>query len=292
VSLDSVCKSYGANVLLDNVSITIGRNDSIALIGANGCGKTTLLRLLMDEESCDNGIIKVSSNVKIAYMPQIIRFDDENATILEALRNATGLQEEKTRSILAGFRFKAPDALKKVGNLSGGERSRLKLCMLMQNKANFLILDEPTNHLDNDSREWIEEAVSEFDGTILFISHDRYFLNKFASRIWSMKDGGITDFIGGFEDYVKVLSEENKSDSRPSDRKNKKQSPVRTKKQPAKQISAEDMIYEAEAELEKVNAAINSNALNGDHQEINSLYEKKRRLEIRIETLYGEWANF
>jgi ATPase subunit of ABC transporter with duplicated ATPase domains len=128
-------------------------------------------------------------------MPQIIKFDDENATVLETLRDAIGLAEDKTRSILANFKFKAPDVMKKVKNLSGGEKSRLKLCMLMQTKVNFLILDEPTNHLDIDSREWIEEAISEWDCTMLFISHDRYFLNKFASKIWSMKDGKITDYL-------------------------------------------------------------------------------------------------
>jgi len=201
VSFDSVCKSYGTNVLLNEVDLSIGKNDSIALIGANGCGKTTLLKLIMGEESSDSGIVKVSSNIKIAYMSQIITFDDENATVLDTLRNAVPLTEDKLRAILAGFRFKAQDVMKQVSNLSGGEKSRLKLCLLMQNKANFLILDEPTNHLDIDSREWIEDAVSEFEGTMLFISHDRYFLNKFATKIWSMKDGEITEYIGSFEDY-------------------------------------------------------------------------------------------
>ena len=189
VSLCAVHKSYGSNMLLNDVSLSIGRNDRIALIGANGCGKTTLLRLIMDEESTDNGVIKVSSNIKIAYMPQIIVFDDEEITVLEALRYATSLPEEKVRSILARFRFGAPDVLKKVGSLSGGEKSRLKLCLLMQNNINFLILDEPTNHLDIESREWIEDTIDKFDGTILFISHDRYFLNKFAENVLKM-DGG------------------------------------------------------------------------------------------------------
>jgi len=194
VSLESVNKSYGSNMLLDDVSLSIGRNDRIALIGANGCGKTTLLKIIMGEESCDSGVVKVSSNIKIAYMSQIIVFDDENATVLETLRNITPLPEEKVRSILARFRFKAIDVIKKVNSLSGGEKSRLKLCLLMQNQANFLILDEPTNHLDIESREWIEDAVEDFSGTMLFISHDRFFLNRFASKIWSMKDGAITEY--------------------------------------------------------------------------------------------------
>ena len=201
VSFDSVSKGYGGNLLLDDVNLDISRNDRIALIGANGCGKTTLLRLMLDEERCDSGTVKVSSNVNIIYMPQIIKFDDENATVLETFRNECDIPEGKARSILTKFRFRTPDIAKKVSTLSGGEKSRLKLCLLMQTTANFLILDEPTNHLDIDSREWIEDAVAEWDGTMLFISHDRYFLNKFATKIWSMKDGKISEFIGEFDDY-------------------------------------------------------------------------------------------
>ena len=202
LSLDSVHKCYGSNVLLRDVSLSVRRNDRIALIGANGCGKTTLLRLILGEEPCDRGVVKVSSNISIAYMPQIIHFDDDNATVLDTLRTVTPLPEDKVRSILSRFRFQSPDVAKRVGDLSGGEKSRLKLCMLMQNQANCLILDEPSNHLDIESREWIEDAVSDWSGTMLFISHDRYFLEKFASKIWHMKDGGITEFVGGFSDYV------------------------------------------------------------------------------------------
>ncbi|MCL1877944.1 MAG: ATP-binding cassette domain-containing protein [Defluviitaleaceae bacterium] len=193
VSIDSVCKSYGSNILMDDISLNILRNDRIALIGENGAGKTTLIRLITGQEACDSGIVKVSSNIKIAYLPQIITFDDEDATVLKTLRNAVDLPEDKLRSILTRFNFNArTDIEKKVCNLSGGEKSRLKLCLLMQTKANFLILDEPTNHLDIESREWIEDAVAEWDCTMLFITHDRYFLNKFASKIWSIGGGAIT----------------------------------------------------------------------------------------------------
>ena len=201
VALESVCKQYGNHVLMDDVSLNINRGDRIALIGENGCGKTTLVKMIMDDEPVDSGHVKVSSNIKIAYLPQVVVFEDENLTVLETLRNAIGLAEDKLRAILVNFLFRAEDVLKKVGNLSGGEKSRLKLCLLMQEKINFLILDEPTNHLDIDSREWIEAAVADFDCTLLFISHDRYFLNKFASKIWSMKDGEITEFIGSFEEF-------------------------------------------------------------------------------------------
>jgi len=287
VSLDSVCKGYGSNVLLDSVSLSISRNDRIALIGANGCGKTTLLRLILGEEPNDSGEIKVSSNIKIAYMSQIILFDDENATVLDTLRDATPLPEEKIRSILARFRFRAPDVLKKVANLSGGEKSRLKLCLLMQNKANFLILDEPTNHLDIESREWIEDAVSDFDGTMLFISHDRYFLNKFASKIWSMKDGGITEFDGGFDDFLKSAAI---AAARPNTPPAKKKKPtVKTKEKPELSIPLEAQIYEAETELSALDEEIESQLSVSGYEKMDVLYQKKHQLEEHISILYDKW---
>ena len=290
LSLDSVCKAYGSNVLLDNVSISAGRHERIALIGANGCGKTTLLRLILADEPCGSGSIKVSSNIKIAYMPQIIVFDDENATVLETLHRATSLPEEKLRSLLARFRFKAPDISKKVGSLSGGEKSRLKLCLLMQNQANFLILDEPTNHLDIESREWIEDAVSDWDGTMLFISHDRYFLNKFATNIWSMKDGGITKFDGGFDDYLNAAAViESKPSVSLAGSKRKKQ-PVKAKEQSQVPIQFEAQIYEAEAELERLNIEIESYLPGADYRKIDSLYQEKHRIEGYIAALYDAWA--
>ncbi|MCL2202314.1 MAG: ATP-binding cassette domain-containing protein [Defluviitaleaceae bacterium] len=200
VSLEEVAKGFGEGegrkALLNGVTQTIARNDRIALIGANGCGKSTLVKLITGEASCDAGEVKVSTNIKFAYLPQIVHFDDDALTILETLRKATGLPEDKARATLASFNFRMQDVAKKVGSLSGGEKSRLKLCLLMQDKVNFLILDEPTNHLDIESREWIEDAVADFDGTLLMISHDRYFLNRFASRVWHMEDGEITELAG------------------------------------------------------------------------------------------------
>ena len=266
-----------------------------------------MLRLITSEEACDSGTVKLSSNIKIAYMPQIIRFEDENLTALETLRYAYDLTEEKARSILANFRFKATDVLKKVGNLSGGEKSRLKLCLLMQSKVNFLILDEPTNHLDIESREWIEDAVADWEGTMLFISHDRYFLNKFASRIWSMADGEITDFYGSLDDYLETITAQNQASPgkekvatqknqvvaksnqlKNSSARGEVNSPAKTKVGAA--IPVETQIYEAEAELEKVNWAIESGQYKTDHKKTNALYQEKHRLEEKIESLYSQWA--
>jgi len=201
VTFKSVNKSYGDKVILNDLELKIYRNECIALFGANGCGKTTLMKMVMNEEPCDSGEIKVSASVKSAYMPQIIVFDDMNATVLDTLRYGLDVTVERARSILAGFNFRANDIMKKVGSLSGGEKSRLWLCMMMQNNINFLMLDEPTNHLDIASREWIENALYDFEGTMLFVSHDRYFLRKFADQIWAMEDGIITKYDCSFDEY-------------------------------------------------------------------------------------------
>jgi len=288
VSFGSVYKSYGAKAILNDLSLKIHREERIALVGANGCGKTTLLKMITGEEQPDSGEIKVSISVKPAYMSQIITFDDMDATVLDTLRYAADVPVEKARSILAGFHFRATDVMKKVGVLSGGEKSRLKLCMMMQENINFLLLDEPTNHLDIASREWLEDALADFEGTMLFVSHDRYFLNKFADKIWSMDNGFITKYDCGFDEYLEI--------TRPAavqKEKNTKRNPVPKEKTPVRKqklVPTEDLIHEAEAELKKVNEAIDSGLHPSDFMRMNALYEEKSRLEERIELLYNKWA--
>jgi len=305
VELDFASKSYSENVLLNEVCLNILRNDRIALIGANGCGKSTLIRLIMGEEPCDSGVVKVSSNIKIAYMPQIILFDDENATVIEALRNAVDLPEDKLRSILVRFNFNSQDIIKKVSSLSGGEKSRLKLCLLMQSQVNFLILDEPTNHLDIESREWIEDAVADFSGTMLFISHDRFFLSRFASKIWSMKDGEITAFNGGFEDFLQAASIPINQAITSTPKKKKGKLSVKTKEKPKIPIPLETQIYKAEAELAALNeeitaclsgmhgraASVAYGQSNSEYTKMNLFYQNKEQLEKHIASLYDDWAN-
>ncbi len=286
VSFDSVCKRYGEKVLMHELDAKILRNDRIAIVGANGCGKSTLLKMLMGEENPDGGNIKISPTVKVGYMPQIITFD-ENVTVLEMLRQEIGLPEEKVRSILARFHFMAADVVKKVNTLSGGEKSRLKICLMMQKNINFLLLDEPTNHLDIASREWIESALSEFAGTMLFVSHDRYFLNRFADKVWSMENGGFTQYDCGFDEYLEILRNTAVSEVAPA-RKIERKKPVQPKN--AKPVSIEALIFEAESELSKVNEEIESDLSKGDFSKMNELHEKKNQLEERIEGLYGEWV--
>ncbi|MBN1776810.1 MAG: ABC-F family ATP-binding cassette domain-containing protein [Clostridiales bacterium] len=201
-SFSAVSKRYGEKVILNDSHISVCRHDRIALVGANGCGKTTLLKMLTGEEAADSGTVKVSPNAKPAYMPQTITFPNPDASALETLCLATGETQPKARAILAKFHFRADDVFKKAGALSGGEKSRLKLCLMMQNDTNFLLLDEPTNHLDIATREWIETTLADFDGAMLFVSHDRYLLKKFAEKIWHIGGGVIMEYNCGYDEYT------------------------------------------------------------------------------------------
>ena len=293
VSFDCVCKRYGDKVLLRNTDLKILKNDRIAFVGANGCGKSTLLKMIMGEEGVDNGSIKISTNAKIGYMPQTITFNNANATVLDTLRAATNVPEEKARSILARFHFLAADVMKKVGTLSGGEKSRLTLCLMMQRKYNFLLLDEPTNHLDIASREWIEKALSDFEGTMLFVSHDRYFLNKFADKVWSMEGGNITQYECGFEEYLEAACKNKGSEtaSKKNSQKSTLKSSVQSTPLKSEASSIEKQIVEAECALGKVNDEIEADLLKNDFSRMNYLHIKKGRLTELLADLYKDWID-
>ncbi|MDR1001640.1 MAG: ATP-binding cassette domain-containing protein [Clostridiales bacterium] len=285
VSFEAVSKRYGSKPILNDASLCISRNDRIALVGANGCGKTTLLKMIMGEEQSDSGEIKISPSAKPAYMSQIIEFENEEATVLDTLRFGLGLSEEKSRSVLAGFHFRAEAVIKKVGSLSGGEKNRLKLCLMMQNETNFLLLDEPTNHLDIASREWIENALANFNGTMLFVSHDRYFLNKFATKIWGMENGIVTSYDCGFDEYLEAIRPPAVKKEKPKKPKPKEKAPLSQEKP----VSIEALIETAETELRETNIAIEAALTKSDFSEMGALYNHKNRLEEKIDALYGVW---
>ena len=162
--------------------------ERIALLGDNGTGKSTLLKILLGEEEPDSGKLRMGPTVKVGYLPQIIRFSHPERNLVDTMIYDQDCSTQTARNRLAAFNFRGEDVFKPVSALSGGEQSRLRLCMLMDEKINLLILDEPTNHLDVASREWIEEAVESYEGNLLFVSHDRYFINRFATRIWMLEN--------------------------------------------------------------------------------------------------------
>lgn len=191
---------YTNRSLLENAKIELYYKEKVCLIGENGTGKTTLIKELLK----GNSSIKLGTNIKLGYIPQEIIFENNELTILDEARKYFIGPEEHLRSALFKFLFAGETIFKKIKYLSGGEKVRLKLFCLIQNKYNFLILDEPTNHIDIDTREIIENALTNFNGTILFISHDRYFINKVATHIIELKDKKLTKILGNYDDYVKI----------------------------------------------------------------------------------------
>ena len=189
--------------LLENINLNLLFKDKVCLMGKNGSGKSTLIKYILDvyNNGVDDSHIKIGSNVTIGYIPQTITFENENATILEVARKAFDGTETHLRASLAKFMFNGENVFKRVGTLSGGEKVRLKLFELMQRNTNLLIMDEPTNHIDITTKEVLENALKEFGGTILFISHDRYFINELAKKILYIEDRGITEYIGNYDDY-------------------------------------------------------------------------------------------
>lgn len=205
LSLEGVEFSYGEGP--DELPILLGTDmevqygDRVCLVGKNGTGKSTILKLILGELEPQAGEVKTGSNVKVGYLPQQVAFEDEEATILQEFqKHFTGSMTE-ARSTLAAFHFRAEDVFKRLSSLSGGERVRLRFAELIQDDVNLLLLDEPTNHLDIRNREILEQALSEFGGTEVFVSHDRYFINKVANRVVELEDGELTDYIGNYDDY-------------------------------------------------------------------------------------------
>lgn len=205
----SITTLEGKNIL-DRINLEIYVGERVALIGANGSGKSTFIKSILGEQELPiEGEILVGPSVKIGYLPQIISFPKQDQTLLEYFSGAAGLNEQRARQVLAGFQFYQEDVMKRVGSLSGGERMRIKLAELLQKKINTLIFDEPTNHIDIPTKEVLEEAIEDFDGTLIFVSHDRYFINKFADKTIEFKDGKVRTYLGNYNDYRGKRSKEN-----------------------------------------------------------------------------------
>ncbi|MFR6186794.1 MAG: ribosomal protection-like ABC-F family protein [Lawsonibacter sp.] len=201
LTIKGLTKGFGGRTLFSGLGLEVAGGERIALIGDNGSGKTTLLKMILGEEAPDGGKVRMGPTVKVGYLPQYVHFDHPERSLVDTLIYAQDCTAQSARNRLAAFKFRGEDVFKPVSALSGGEQSRLRLCMLMDEKINLLVLDEPTNHLDIQSREWIEEAVEEYEGNLLFVSHDRYFIDRFASRIWLLENGQITDFRGTYQEF-------------------------------------------------------------------------------------------
>ena len=202
IELNQVSLQRGVNMLLKDASLRIHDGQKIALIGANGAGKSVLLRLILGKEEPTLGEIKIGPSVKVGYYAQEHDTLDFNQSVIDTVRLAGNMSEGRAVSLLTRYLFTYQQATQKVGSLSGGERSRLQLALLVLSGANFLLLDEPTNNLDIASAEVLENALNDFNGTVLVISHDRYFLDRTVNRIFALENGSIAEYIGGYSDYA------------------------------------------------------------------------------------------
>ena len=293
LALRNLAKSYGDKHLFDGIDLKIEGGERIALIGDNGTGKSTLIKMIMGEMYPDEGRIRIGPQVKAAYLPQIVHFDHPDWNMVENMMAAKrGLSAQSARNRLAAYDFRGEDVLKPVSVLSGGEQSRLRLCMLMDDDINFLILDEPTNHLDIASREWIEEAVEAYDGTLLFVSHDRYFINRFATRVWELADGTITDYPMGFAQYRQMKAQEEAEKAEPPKPvREKAERPVRGNK--AQQAARRQLticerdIAKAEERVAALDADMEAAAC--DYEKLGALVREKETAQAELDALYEKW---
>ncbi len=286
--MKNVSKAFGDKVLFSDVNLNVEAGERIALLGDNGTGKSTFIKCLLGEEDCA-GKIQFGPTVKWGYLPQIIHFDHPERSLYDTMLYEKNCTPQVARDRLGAFMFQGEDVFKTVGNLSGGEQSRLRLCMLMDEKINLLILDEPTNHLDIASREWVEAAIEEFEGVLLFVSHDRYFIEKFAERIWLLEGGAIRDFRCGYQKYRSILEHEAVA------KQTVKQPPKEKKEKPRGGTKdSEKLVRRLEREIEKQEAAISQldhqieNAA-ADYQELSRLLGEKETAETQLMELMEQW---
>ena len=209
--VESLTVSAPNKVILNNIDVVITSKERVALIGSNGSGKSTFVKTLLGKQDLNvSGKIITGPTLSVGYLPQIIDFKNDNQRLLECFMEEASLNEEKARRKLASFHFYKEDVNKLVKNLSGGERIRLRLATLLEQNVNCLVFDEPTNHIDIATKEVLEEAVDNFDGTVIFISHDRYFINKLAKRVIEFSNGKVKNYIGNYEDYKAQKQRESK----------------------------------------------------------------------------------
>lgn len=293
LSIKNLSKSFGTRTLFSDVSLEVEGDERIALLGDNGTGKSTLIQIIMGEATPDTGKLRLGPTVKVGYLPQIIHFDHPERSLVDTMLYDLDCTAQVARDRLASFKFRGEDVFKPVSALSGGEQSRLRLCMLMDAKINLLILDEPTNHLDIQSREWIEEAVEDYEGNLLFVSHDRYFIDRFATRIWMLENGRITDFRGTYQEFQAAKQRQKRLESQPilaeQPKPDKTKRPGGTKILEKEVSAAERAVAKAEEQMYDLSLKIEESV--SDYLKLQELYEQKEALEEEILKLYGTWES-
>lgn len=290
IQLKNVSKSFGDQLLFQQVQMQISYKDRAAIIGENGSGKSTLLKMILQQMEPDIGEVKMGSNVKIGYLSQHVLMEMEGETVIEAFRNEVHVTEGEARHILAQFLFYGYSVFRKVSNLSGGERMRLRLAQLMYQEINLLILDEPTNHLDIESREVLEEALEDFDGTILAVSHDRYFLNKLFQKVYWIQTKEVHYFEGNYT-YAREKSTERQTSknlqTNPVKSKKEKKATIKEKQEREASFNQIQLEKEVERLEKKISELEKIMEIETDWGKLEQLFSKKEELERQWEELYG-----
>lgn len=301
LNVENVSKSFDGKLLFDNISFSIRRGDRVAIIGPNGCGKSTLLKIILENIEPSSGKIEKGTGVDIGYYDQeLTSLHKENTVIDEIWNDFPNLTELEIRNVLAAFLFKGDDVFKTIGNLSGGEKGRVMFVKLMLAKNNFLLLDEPTNHLDMASREQLEDALLEYPGTILVVSHDRYFLNKIVDRILVMQPHGMEEYLGNYDDYIekkKSLAALNESQSKPNITKTalKEQRRREREKQKIRRQRQEE-IYELELRINELEDKIKDleeqmcdPSLYDDIDTMLKVQKEYEETKQELDSVYAQW---
>ncbi|CEP79759.1 ABC-F type ribosomal protection protein [Paraclostridium sordellii] len=283
-------KAFDNKLLFKDVDILVRKGENIALIGDNGCGKSTLVKIILQEEKLDSGNLKVASSSKIGYLPQNVEFEDEEKTILDWFREDIVITEGKAREYLSKYMFFKEDVFKKVKSLSGGEKSRLKLSKILYFEVNLLILDEPTNHLDIESINNLEKVLKDFKGSILFVSHDRYFINSLCNKILSIEDNQVLSWNGNY-DYYKEKREELKNKVKPVEVikiSKKTEKPKAKEERKINKDKIEKDIEKLEGNIKELDFKIQN--IDCDYIKLQSFLEEKNKLEGELDNLLNKWT--
>ena len=302
LAVNGLSKSYGSNSLFENLAFELKRGDHVAIIGDNGTGKTTLLKIINGVESPDFGSYKLGTKVTVGYYDQEHHVLNDDNTIFNEISDAyPSLNNTEIRNVLAAFLFTGEDVFKKIGSLSGGEKGRVSLAKLMLSESNLLILDEPTNHLDITSKEILESALNNYEGTLLYVSHDRYFINRTADRILELKNHGFTEYLGNYDYYLEKKDQISSSDNSNSKQKTTVESENKLDWKAQKEYQAglrkiqnrlnevEKKIEALESEKEKLEAALSDPVNSYNSAKLNELTAKLSEVDEKLLPLMDDW---
>ncbi|MCR5668941.1 MAG: ATP-binding cassette domain-containing protein [Lachnospiraceae bacterium] len=308
LTVDGISKSYDGESLFENLSFSLHRQDRVAILGDNGTGKTTILKLITGKKEKDAGVITLGANVTVGYYDQEQQELDEEKTLFEEMQDAyPNLNDTRIRNVLAAFLFTGDEVFQPIKTLSGGERGRISLAKLMLSGANFLILDEPTNHLDMESKEILEHALSGYTGTLLYVSHDRYFIQKTATRILELEDHSLTEYQGDYEYYLRRKEElkekaalstiDSTKDASGSQEQGKmdwasqKEEAKRIQKLEREKDAIEAEISDLEEQLSFIEKEFEKDEVAHNSAMLNELTEKQAALNARLEQCYEKWED-